>query len=163
MQLKNSIFAALAFFCALNLCSSRSAHAATASDPCTIITQAQASDALGVSVEAPQHIAPTLCQWATSGPAHSANSKSVTLTISRERAFAFAKTPIVSSEKAIPASGICDDAVYSVAVGEDPGPATSLYVKKGSAYFIVHIYGVHDQTKVMAMEKALATQACSNL
>jgi hypothetical protein len=65
--------------------------------------------------------------------------------------------------KTIPASGICDDAVYAVSAGVTPGADTSLYVKKGSSYFVVHIYGFPDQAKVMDMQKTLATQACSKL
>lgn len=163
MHSKYSSFAAVAFFCALSICSSRAAYAATASDPCSLITQAQVGADLGVTVEAPQRTAPTMCQWSTPVQQNASNAKKVLLIISTERAFEFAKSPISSSEKAIPASGICDDAVYAVASGVDPGPGTSLYVKKGSSYFVVHIYGLPDQTKVMAMEKTLATQACSNL
>jgi hypothetical protein len=163
MHSKYSTLAAVAFFCALGICNPRLAHAATASDPCSLVTQAQVSAVLGASVEAPQHEEPTLCQWSTSGQPNTANAKKVVIIISRERAFGFAKSPISSSEKAIPASGIGDDAVYSVAAGVPPGPNTSLFVKKGSSYFVVHVYGIPDQTKVMAMEKTLATEACSNL
>jgi len=87
----------------------------------------------------------------------------VALTISNERAFGYAKTPVVSSVKTMPASGVCDDAVYAVTPGVTPGLGTSLYVKKGSSYFVVHVYGFPDQTKAMAMEKTLALLACSKL
>jgi len=83
------------------------------------------------------------------------NAKKVALTISNERAFGYAKTPVVSSVKTKPASGVCDDAVYAVTTGVTPGLGTSLYVKKGSSYFVVHVYGFPDQTKAMAMEKRL--------
>ena len=85
------------------------------------------------------------------------------VTISNERAFGYAKTPVVSSVKTMPASCICDDAVYAVTPGVSPGLGTSLYVKKGSSYFVLHVYGFPDQTKAMAMEKTLALQACSKL
>ncbi|HTC62136.1 MAG TPA: hypothetical protein VK709_04790 [Candidatus Saccharimonadales bacterium] len=163
MHSKYSSLAVLVFFCALNICSPRAAHAAPASDPCALITQAQVSAVLGATVGAPQHDAPTMCQWSTSTQPNSMNVKKVVLILSRERAFGFAKTPISSSEKAVPASGIGDDAVYAVAAGVPAGPNTSLFVKKGNSYFVVHVYGVPDQAKVMDMEKTLATQACSNL
>ncbi len=163
MHSKYSSFAAVAFFCFLGICSPNATHAATASDPCSLITQVQVSAVLGISVETPQHTAATMCEWSAPSQPKTANAKKAVLIISRERAFGFAKSPIVSSEKAIPASGIGDDAVYAVAAGISPGPNTSLYVKKGSSYFVVHVYGIPDQTKVMAMEKALAAEACSNL
>jgi len=47
--------------------------------------------------------------------------------------------------------------------GVTSGLGTSLYVKKWNSYFVVHVYGFPDQPKAMAMEKALAIQACSKL
>jgi hypothetical protein len=71
------------------------------------------------------------------------------LTISDERAFGYAKAPVVSSVKTMPASGICDDAVYTVTPGVTPGFGTSLSVKKGNSYFVVHVYGFPEQTKAI--------------
>ena len=56
-----------------------------------------------------------------------------------------------------------DDAVYAVTPGVTAGLGTSLYVKKGNSYFVVHVYGFPEQTKAMGMEKTLAIQACSKL
>ena len=75
----------------------------------------------------------------------------------------FAKTPVVSSTKAVPASGVGDDAVYAVSVDASGYSAAQLFVKKGSTYFVVHVPGFPDQTKAMAIEKTLALQACSKL
>ena len=155
--------AAVTFLCALAACCSTSAYAAPASDACSLLSQSQVSAALGTNVEAAQRIAPRLCQWSTPNQPNSMNGKKVALTISEERAFGYAKNPIVSSAKTMPASGICDDAVYSIASGVAAGPGTSLYVRKGNSYFVVHVYGVPEQTKVMAIEKALAVQSCSKL
>jgi hypothetical protein len=91
------------------------------------------------------------------------NGIKVTLTISEERAFGYATTPVVSSVKTLPASGICDDAIYTVSPGVTPGLGASLHVKKGSSYFVLHVYGFPDQSKAMATEKSLAIQACSSL
>lgn len=89
--------------------------------------------------------------------------KKVTLTISNERAWEYAKAPVGNSLTIMPASGICDDAVYTTIKRVTPGLGTTLYLKKGSSYFVVHVYGFPDQAKAMAMEKTLATQACSKL
>jgi hypothetical protein len=163
MYSKFSYLAAFAFLCTLSICCSRAAYAAPPSDACSLLTQAQVSAALGVDVEAAQHVAPKLCQWSAPNQPNSINAKKVALTISNERAFGYAKTPVVSSVKAMPASGICDDAVYAVTTGVAAGLGTSLYVKKGNSYIVVHVYGFPDQNKAMDMEKTLATQACSKL
>jgi hypothetical protein len=63
MESKYSSVVAVAFLCGLSICSSRGAYAAPGTDPCSLLTQAQVSAALSTTVEAPQHVAPTLCQW----------------------------------------------------------------------------------------------------
>lgn len=163
MDSKYSPVVGFALLCALCICWSPAVYAVPTSDPCSLLTQAQVSAVLGVDVEAPQHVAPKLCQWSAPNQPNSINAKKVALTISNERAFGYAKTPVVSSVKTVPASGICDDAVYAVTTGVASGLGTSLYVKKGNSYIVVHIYGFADQTKAMDMEKTLATQACSKL
>ena len=163
MESKYSSVVAVAVLGSLSICSSRGAYAAPGPDPCSLLTQVQVSAALGTTVEAPQHVAPTLCQWSAPNQPNTMNAKKVALTISNDRAFGYAKTPVVSSVKTVPASGVCDDAVYAVTPGVTPGLGTSLYVKKGSSYFVVHVYGFPDQSKAMAMEKTLALQACSKL
>jgi hypothetical protein len=147
----------------LSVCGSRPTYAAPPSDPCALLTQARVSAVLGVSVEVAQHVAPTLCQWSAPNQPNSINAKKVALTISNERAFGYAKTPVVKSVKTIPASGICDDAVYALTPGVTPGLGVALYVKKANSYFVVHVYGFPDQTKAVDMEKTLAVQACSKL
>jgi len=163
MDWKCSSSAAVTFLCTLSLCSSPSAYAAPASDPCSLLTQEQVGAALGTNVEAAQRVAPKLCEWSAPNQPNSINAKKVALTISDERAFGYAKKPVVSSVKTMPASGICDDAVYAVTPGVTAGLGTSLYVKKGNSYFVVHVYGFPEQTKAMGMEKTLAIQACSKL
>ncbi len=141
------------------LCSSQPAYAGGAgTDPCSLLTQAQVNAVLGVNVDSAKRLAPTMCGWSAPN-----QPKKVALLISNARAFGYAKTPIVDSEKAAPANGVCDDAVYSFPTGEKSGPATSLFVKKGDSYFTVHVYGFPDQVKTMGMEKTLALEACSKL
>ena len=133
----------------------------TATDPCSLFTRGQVSAVLGVNVDPPKQVAPTMCEWSAVNQPSSINSKKVALIISNARAFGFAKTPVVNDEKAEPVSGVCDDAIYSFPTGTKSGSATSLFVKKGSSYFTVHVYGFPDQAKAMAIEKMLALDACS--
>ena len=163
MDSKCLFFAAIFFCCMLSFYCLRPAYAAQANDPCSLVTQAQVGAVLGVNVEAAQRIAPRLCQWSAHNQPNSINAKKVALTISDEQAFRYAKAPVVSNVKTMPGSGICDDAVYTVLPGVTPGLGTSLYVKKRSSYFVVHVYGFPEQTKVMEMEKTLALEACSKL
>lgn len=141
----------------------RIACAAPPADPCSLLTQAQASAVLGVNVDPAKRVAPTMCSWSAPNQANSVNAKKIAVLISNERAFTYAKTPVVASETAVPANGICDDAAYSFPTGEKSGAATSLFVKKGSSFFTVHVYGFPDQAKAMAMEKTLALNACTKL
>lgn len=163
MHSKYSFLAAVVLLFSFSICSGRGAHGAPPPDPCSLLTQAQVSAVLGATVEAPQHVAPTLCQWSTPKPPNPANARRVMLTISSERAFGFAKTPVAKSTKAVPASGIGDDAVYAISADAAGYSTAQLHVKKGDAYFVVHVYGFPDQTKIMELEKTLAQQACSKL
>jgi hypothetical protein len=164
MKLRLKFGAIIGIGFGLVLCSAQPAYPqGSATDPCSLLTQAQVSAVLGVNVDPPKRITPTMCGWSAPNQPNSINAKKVALLISNANAFGFAKTPVVSSEKATPASGVCDDAVYSFPNGIKSGLATALYVKKGGSYFTVHVYGFPDQAKTMAMEKTLALNACSKL
>jgi len=163
MHSKCRFWGAIFFFCMLSFCTSPAANAAQGSDPCSLLTQRQVSTVFGVNVEAAQRVAPRLCQWSAPNQPNSINAKKVALTITDERAFGYAKVPVVSSVKTMPGPGICDDAVYTIPPGLTPGLGTSLYVKKANSYFVVHVFGFPEQTKVMEMEKTLAVEACSKL
>jgi hypothetical protein len=140
--------------------SSLTANAASP-DPCSLLTQSQVSTALGTSVDAGKSMA-GMCQWSAPSQPNSMNGKKVTLVMRTAEAFAYAKraNPRIT---VAPASGIGDDAVYDTNHGATPGFATSLSVKKGDAYFVVHIYGFPDADQVKAMEKALALQVLAKL
>lgn len=133
------------------------------SDPCSLLTQAQVSTTLGTNVNPAKGVAPRLCEWSAPNQPNSMNGKKVTVLLKDERTFQSAKSPIMLEIKTITASGICDDAVYTVTPGVGPGLGTALYVKKGSSYFAVRVYGFPDQTKVMGLEKSFALSACSKL
>jgi hypothetical protein len=75
MNLNYPSLVSSAFLCASSLCSSPTAYAVPPSEPCSLLTQAQVSAALGVEVEAAQHIAPTLCQWSAPNQPNSINGK----------------------------------------------------------------------------------------
>ena len=163
MNLNCPSLVVFAFLCASSVCSSPTAYAAPPREACSLLTQAQVSAALGVEVEAAQHVAPTLCQWSAPNQPNSINAKKVTLTLSNQRAWEYAKAPVGNNLTTMPASGICDDAVFTTIKRVTPGLGTTLYVKKGGSYLVVHVYGFPDRAKAMAMEKTLATQACSKL
>ncbi len=148
----------------LVLCSAQPAFArGPAKNPCSLLTQAQVSAVLGTNVEPAKQVTTTMCEWSAPNQPNSLKAKKVALVMSNANAFGFAKTPLVSSEKAEPANGVCDDAVYSFPAGTNSGLATTLYVKKGDAYFVVHLGGFPDQAKAKAVEKTLALDACSKL
>lgn len=141
----------------------RLACAATPTDPCSLLTQAQVSAILGVNVDPAKRLAPTMCGWSAPNQPNSVNAKKIALLVTDARAFTYAKTPIIDGETAVPADGICNDAVYSFRIETKSGSETSLFVKKGAFYFTIHVYGFHDQAKAMPMEKALALNACTKL
>jgi hypothetical protein len=153
---KYSTALVIAAFCILN-CTSRPADAAPTTDPCTLLTQAQVSAALGVDVAAGQHFAKTICQWSAPGPS-TPNARKLMLTLQDERAFAYAKMPVGHGVTKTPVSGIGDDAVS----GTTPGLGTVLTVKKANVVFVVHVFGFPPD-EVQAKEKTLALQILSKL
>jgi hypothetical protein len=128
-----------------------------AGDACSLLTQKQVSDALGIPVAAGQPIyAPTSCQWMGKG-------KFATLTISQPRAgkgpveqFNAAKATTLPGIMKEPISGVGDDAFY-VGFSGAGRSGLGLSVKKGSASFEIRVYGFEvDQAKPVA--KTLAQQ-----
>ncbi|HLW48959.1 MAG TPA: hypothetical protein VKW09_14495 [bacterium] len=121
-------------------------------DACSLLTQAQVSAALGVSMAPGQRYLPSLpqvCAWSEPVPPH---IQRVVVTISNTVTFASEKTPTPGVTKT-PVSGIGDDAYYVTA----GGLGTDLHVKKGSFAFKISVGGPGfsvDQIKVM--EKTLA-------
>jgi hypothetical protein len=164
MDSKHSIALVIGALFVLIAGTSRPAYAAPPSDPCSLLTQSQVSAVLGVQVGEGRRVAPTLCEWAMPGASPSLSQKKVTITLQTEQGFAAAKMPVGGALTKVPASGIGDDAVF----GTTPKLATTLAVKKGNFFFIVHIFGFPlDQPKavdeVQAKEKTLALQILSKL
>jgi hypothetical protein len=143
--------------CVLMACGSRATLAAPA-DPCSLLTPAQVSAALGANVEPGKRIVSTICEWK---PAGSANSKTVKLdvTILTPRAFEMTKTLVGGGITKTPVSGVGDEAVS----GTTPNLATVLTVKKGDFVFSVHVFPFSDGDEIKAKEKTLALQILAKL
>ena len=162
MNLRQSKALAVGLLAILTVCSSRPVYGAAASDPCSLLTPAQVSAVLGVTVGAGKPVATKLCDWTTPGQPAGSTAKKVTVTLQDARAFAYAQMPVGHGVTKTSVSGIGDDAVY----GTTPGYATVLTVKKGDVVFVVHVWGF-DQNKdidlIKEKEKTLALEILSKL
>ncbi len=152
-----------------------SAIAAASDDACVILTPAQVSAALGVSMGAGSHVTPTVlktCTWTpSSGPTK--DLKFVTFTLQTVVSYEAGKKALeqaISVSKATndegapapvitPVSGIGDDAFYL-----DMANILSLIVKKGNGAFKIVIYGGGlPMAQRRSAEKTLADQVLSKL
>jgi hypothetical protein len=158
MDSKHRFGVVVGIACVLAAGSARAAYAEAPTDPCALLTPAQVSAVVGVTVGAGESIGTTGCQWSTSGQATAANPKvTTTLVLWPATAFADMKIPLAGITKTS-VSGIGEDAIYATV-----GPLTTLSVKKGAVAFIVRLYGIHDQDKQVAMEKSLALDVLAKL
>lgn len=150
-----------------------SACAAPPEDACALVTQAQVSAAIGVSVDAGTHVTPTFlktCTWNPSGGA-TKDVKYVTISFQNAASYDAGKRVMQQTEAAVnqkegganmasqSASGIGDDAYYTT-MGAG---YTGLMVKKGSLALKIAVYGDMTADKKKAVEKTLALQALSKL
>ena len=137
------------------------ANAAPPDDACSLLTDAQVSTALSVSVGPGSHQIPTFkktCTWNATGDV-AKGAKNVTLMLEGLDAYQAGKvTRQMKTMSVTPASGIGDDAYYS-AMGSNVG----LIVKKGKVAFKIAVYGTLPIEKKRAMEKTLAQQVVSKL
>jgi hypothetical protein len=149
------------------------ASAAPPNDACALVTQAQVSAALGVSVDAGTHVTPTfvkVCTWNPSGSAVK-DVKSVTVSFQDAASFDAGKRLMQQTQAAVnqqeggaamaseSASGVGDEAYYtSMGAGY-----TALMVKKGNVALKIAIYGGMPVDKKKAAEKTLALNALSKL
>ena len=149
------------------------ANAAPPEDSCKLLTQAQVSAALGVSMGAGSHVPPQFLKTCTWAPAVGANETVKYVTVSYQSADAFGATKKLMEQTAAAmkaqgdkdaqmanasASGIGDDAFYTTMAGY-----TGLLVKKGNTAFKVAIYATLPVEKLKAMEKTLALNVLSKL
>jgi hypothetical protein len=133
-----------------------STTAAPSGDACSLLTQANVSAVLGVSVGPGSHVTPTFlttCTWAQPGSPTIGN-KNVVLSLKSADAFDMGRKLVKSPTT--PVRGIGDDAYYT-----EYGKRPNLSVKKGNVAFNVAVYGDFPVDQVKAMEKTLALQILS--
>ena len=129
------------------------AIAQSASDACSLLTQAQVSAAVGAQMGAGGYVMPTFkttCTWSVPG-------KIVTLMTTTPATFEAGKTS--PAYKVVPVSGIGDDAYYVVT----GGTMVSLIAKKGNAAFKTSVYIELPVDTLESMEKTLALEVASKL
>ena len=139
-----------------------SANAAPPNDACALVTQAQMSAALGVSVAAGTHATPTFVQTCTWNPSKGATKVVRYATVSIQDASGYARSKMVAQQMQAAmnkkgsginvatnsASGIGDDAYYtSMGTGY-----TGLLLKKGNVALKIAIYGEMPVDKKIAAE-----------
>lgn len=145
---------AIIFACGL----SDAAQAAPAADACSLLTAAEVSKALGISVKNGQRVilsSPNMCGWAS--PGGPTNSKRVVASIITLEMFDHEKTPLKGIDET-QAPGVGDEAHYMTT----PGFGTGLSVKRGSSAFKIRVYGFSDEA-VKQKERELAQNALAKL
>ena len=161
MPSKISLSAVIAAIFIVAAATALSASAAPPDDACSLLTQAQVSAALGVSVGAGSHMPPKylrMCTWTQpNGPT---GGKNVVLMLKTADDFNNAKTLMNGPGTTVtPVSGIGDDAYYTTI-----GVHTSiLYAKKGNVAFNLTVGRGFPPDQQKAMEKTLALQILSKL
>jgi hypothetical protein len=143
----------IACICASAVLGSKTAAAQSAA-PCSLLTAAQVTAAVGVSVGAGQPIATTGCSW--SGP-----HMIVTLSLWDGNKWDKMKTPMPGMSRT-PISGLGDDAFLTTLGSASGNQFATLSVKKGSTAYLLKVYG-GNVTDQMAMEKTLAGEVLANL
>lgn len=170
MHPKNSLGAIIAAIFIIAAAAPSSA-AAPPTDACPLLTSAEISAVVGVTVGAGTHITPTYlksCQWEPPGGA-TVQFGSVLLALESAASWQSAKAMLQAVANApnnnkkggitmTPASGIGDDALYS-----SVGNYTKLIVKKGDLSFQIVITSNAPIEKKRDMEKALAAKVLSKL
>jgi hypothetical protein len=123
-------------------------------DACTLLTDAQVSMALGVTVSPGTPIgAPTSCQWAGKGKIATLTANNVIQGKTALDRFEPGKTPIPGIAIQ-PVSGVGDDAYYVTYAGTTRA-GMGLVVKKGTSAFEVRVYGF-DNEPAKPVAKTLA-------
>jgi len=144
----------IACICLSAALGSRTAAAQSAAAPCSLLTSAQVTAAVGVSVGAAQPIANTGCSW-------TAPHMMVTVSLWDGNKWDKMKTPVPGMNRTS-VSGLGDDAFYTTMGSAPDKQFATLSVKKGSTAYVIKVYGpsVMDQ---MSMEKTLAGNVLANL
>ena len=143
-----------ACICLSAVLGSRTAAAQSGVAPCSLLTSAQVTAAVGVSVGAAQPIATTGCSW-------TAPHIIVTLSLWDGSKWDQMKTPVPGMNRTA-VSGLGDDAFYTTMGPASGKQFATLSVKKGSTAYLIKVYGPN-VTDEMSMEKALAGNVLANL
>jgi hypothetical protein len=138
----------LVLFCALH------ARAQAPADPCSPVSSAQVSSALGETVGPAQKSNTVTCTWVADKPVHQV----VTLMFSPPGDWDTRKARVTPGISKSPVSGVGDDAI-----AETLGNLTTLFVKKKSTTFMVRVYGVPDNGKQLAIETPIARAVVGKL
>jgi hypothetical protein len=140
--------------CVSAVLGSKTAAAQSATAPCSLLTSAQVTAAVGVSVGAAQPIANTGCSW-------TAPHMIVTVSLWDGSKWDRMKTPAPGMNRT-PVSGLGDDAFYTMLGSASGNQIATLSVKKGSTAYLIKVYGPN-VTDQMSMEKTLAGNVLANL
>ena len=151
MDIRNRSTFLLSIGFMVSLCCARVAH--SESTPCALLTQDQVSTVVGTKVGIGSPIASTGCSWTTTG----APRVTVTVSMQSEKMFAAAKSSTPPKTEKTSISGVGDEAIFTGVQN-----FSSLWVRKGTKFLLVRIYGLtvsEAQTKL----KSLAIDALSKL
>ena len=158
MKLKHLLGPILGMLAVCVAGSSYPAWAGPPTDACSLLTPAQVSSVLAVSVDAGQRVVPNsplLCGWEPGSSA--GHSKRVVAAIIKMDQFTNEKTPLPGvTEKQ--AKGIGDEAHYMTT----PGFGTGLSVRKGNFAFKIRVYGFAPD-EIEVKERALALDVLAKL
>ena len=143
---------------------------AASDDACALLTAAQVTSIVGVTVGNGQHVTPTYVKTCTWTPTPGSGKGLSAVTVSFQSAASFAGAKQMSQAMTAggkpadqmattSASGIGDDAFYTTMNGK----YTALLVKKGNVSLKIAIYGQVPVEKAKAMDKSLALQALSKV
>jgi hypothetical protein len=136
-----------ACICASAVLGSKTAAAQSGPTPCSLLTSAQVTGVVGVSVGAAQPIATTGCSW-------TAPHMIVTVSLWDANKWDQLKAPLPGANRSS-VSGLGDDAFYTTLGPGSGKQIATLTVKKGSTAYLIKVYGP-SVTEQMSMEKTLA-------
>lgn len=152
MKSNYSRYFIIACICASAGLGSRTAAAQAA--PCSLLTSAQVSAAVGVTVGAAQPISNTGCSW-------SAPHMIVSVSLWDGSHWDRMKTNVPGMNRS-PVSGLGDDAFYTTMGPASGKQFVTLSVKKGGTAYLIKVYGP-DVADQMSMEKRLAGNVMAQL
>jgi hypothetical protein len=121
--------------------------------PCSLLTPAQVTAAVGGTFGAGQAIGTTGCSWTSEKP-----HVIVTVSLWPPTEWDRMKAGPLPGTQITAVSGLGDDAFYATLA-----QYTVLYVKKGPTVFLFKVYGVKDLAKQASAEKTLALDVLGKL